>query len=441
MERPVVFERVWKQFVRGERHDSLRDLLPAAVRALWRRAPQDAPEDPRSFWALQDVSFDVDAGEALGIIGRNGAGKSTVLKLLTRILKPTRGRAAVRGRIGALIEVAAGFHPDLTGRENVYLQSAIMGMRRQEIAARFDEIVAFAGLERFIDTPVKRYSSGMNARLGFSIAAHLNPDVLLIDEVLAVGDLAFQQKCQARMKEFRRQGVAIVFVSHHLPSVAQLCNRVLLLDQGKAVCLGSPGEVIAAYTSSAGTGDYEDVTIRTRLSPKDRPAEGPALAVAPGETLLLDVDLEFKIDVRRATVGIVVWDLARDLYVYGASSDFAGVAPIAAAPGERRAFRFMFDAHLTRGVYALEVNVVDADRHRFLAVARGLHHFQVAERQSYDGVANLYLRGRDAGRADGLDDRAAFESASIEAAASTGPGAAGAAGEARFGRPSSWRIG
>src|SRR3984957_15996812 len=233
----VVFDHVWKQFARGERHDSLRDLVPNLIRRVTRRRGADADEQD-AFWALQDVSFEVRPGEALGIIGRNGAGKSTILKLLTRILKPTRGTRTLSGRTGALIEVAAGFHPDLTGRENVYLQGAIMGMRRAEITAHFDEIVSFAGLESFIDTPVKRYSSGMNARLGFSIAAHLDPDVLLIDEVLAVGDMAFQEKCQARMKEFRVKGVAIVFVSHHLPAVARLCNRVLLLEGGRPLRLG-----------------------------------------------------------------------------------------------------------------------------------------------------------------------------------------------------------
>src|SRR5260221_8811415 len=232
MPTAIVFDRVWKKFRRGERHDSLRDLLPATARRLFRRQRESELED-QEFWALQDVSFEVRAGEALGIIGRNGAGKSTILKLLTRILKPTRGTRSLSGRTGALIEVAAGFHPDLTGRENVYLQGAIMGMRRAEIAAHFDEIVSFADLERFIDTPVKRYSSGMNARLGFSIAAHLSPDVLLIDEVLSVGDMAFQEKCRARMQQFRASGGAIVFVSHHLPAGAQLCSQVVLLEAGR----------------------------------------------------------------------------------------------------------------------------------------------------------------------------------------------------------------
>jgi lipopolysaccharide transport system ATP-binding protein len=392
----VVFDRVWKQFARGERHDSLRDLIPAVARALFRRTSRDAANDDRQFWAVQDVSFEVRPGEALGIIGRNGAGKSTILKLLTRILKPTRGHAAVKGRTGALIEVAAGFHPDLTGRENVYLQGAIMGMRRHEITARFDEIVEFAGLDRFIDTPVKRYSSGMNARLGFSIAAHLSPDVLLIDEVLAVGDLAFQQKCQARMKDFRNQGIAIVFVSHHLPSVARLCSQALLLDQGRPIRLGTPREVIGAYTAGPGASDDENVAINARLH---RPAAGTpgtdAFEVVPGQRLQLDVNLAFRVDVAQATVGVVIWDLTRELYVYGASSDFVGIPPIRAEAGDERSFSFTFDAHLTRGLYAIEVNVVDADRHRFLAVARGLRHFNVVEDVSYDGVANLYLAGRD----------------------------------------------
>ena len=392
----VVFDRVWKQFMRGERHDSLRDLIPAAARALFRRKAKASEDDTRQFWAVQDVSFEVQPGEALGIIGRNGAGKSTILKLLTRILKPTRGRASVTGRTGALIEVAAGFHPDLTGRENVYLQGAIMGMRRHEITARFDEIVEFAALDRFIDTPVKRYSSGMNARLGFSIAAHLNPDVLLIDEVLAVGDLAFQQKCQARMKDFRNQGIAIVFVSHHLPSVARLCSQALLLDQGRPISLGTPREVIGAYTAGPGASEHEDVVIHARLlNAVSGTPRADAFEVAPGERLQLDVTLEFRVDVAHATLGFVVWDLTRELYVYGASSDFVGIAPIRAEAGDARSFSLTFDAHLTRGLYAIEVNVVDVDRHRFLAVARGLRHFNVVEEVSYDGVANLYLSGRD----------------------------------------------
>jgi len=263
MNRPgVTFNGVWKKFRRGERHDSLRDLIPSAVRALVRgRSDELAAEE---FWAVHDVSFDVAPGEALGIIGPNGAGKSTVLKLLTRILKPTRGRCEVRGRVGALIEVAAGFHPDLTGRENVYLQGAIMGMKQAEIARTFEEIVEFAGITEFIDTPVKRYSSGMNARLGFAIAAHLDPDVLLIDEVLSVGDARFQERCVERMHALRASGVLLVFVSHNLTAVLDLCNRAVLIDRGRVRFDGHPAAAIQEYrrvTSNRDAGRPADADI------------------------------------------------------------------------------------------------------------------------------------------------------------------------------------
>ena len=208
MDAAIAFDHVWKKFRRGERHDTLKDVVCSSAR--WWMKPQSASDLKREeFWALQDVSFEVRRGEALGIIGPNGAGKSTSLKLLTRILRPTSSTCRVRGRVAALIELAAGFHNDLTGRENLYLQGAIMGMTRRETARKLDAIVDFAGIEEFIDTPVKRYSSGMNARLGFAIAAHVDPDVLLIDEVLAVGDFSFQQKCYQRLADFRRSGAAI----------------------------------------------------------------------------------------------------------------------------------------------------------------------------------------------------------------------------------------
>jgi lipopolysaccharide transport system ATP-binding protein len=240
---------VWKKFRRGERHDSLRDLLPA----LLRRRVNPAALREQEFWAVQDVSFTVAPGESLAVIGPNGAGKSTILKLLTRILPPTRGRCEVRGRAGALIEVAAGFHQDLTGRENVYLQGAIMGMRRAEIARKFDRIVDFSGVSEFIDTPVKRYSSGMNARLGFSIAAHLDPDVLIIDEVLSVGDASFQEQCIIRMRELAASGVPLVFVSHNLPAVLDLCARGLVLVRGSAVFQGTAAEAVRHYRAATWT--------------------------------------------------------------------------------------------------------------------------------------------------------------------------------------------
>jgi lipopolysaccharide transport system ATP-binding protein len=242
----VVFEGVWKRFRRGERHDSLRDLLPALASRVTRRR-RERPLADQEFWAVRDVSFSVGPGEALGIIGPNGAGKSTVLKLLTKILRPTRGHLAVDGRVGALIEVAAGFHPDLTGRENVFLQGAIMGMSRAEIARKFDAIVDFAGLDDFVDTPVKRYSSGMNARLGFAIAAHFDPDVLLIDEVLSVGDVGFQAKCVERMRELLGRGIPLVFVSHNLTAIVDLCSRAILIDKGVVRFDGRPVEAVSEF--------------------------------------------------------------------------------------------------------------------------------------------------------------------------------------------------
>jgi lipopolysaccharide transport system ATP-binding protein len=204
---------------------------------------------------VRDVSFQIGPGEALGVIGPNGAGKSTILKLLTRILKPTCGHCEVHGRAGALIEIAAGFHPDLTGRENVYLQGAIMGMRQAEISEKFDAIVEFAGVSDFIDTQVKRYSSGMNARLGFAIAAHLDPDVMIIDEVLSVGDSGFQDKCVKRMHAMIRTGIPVVFVSHNLPAILELCTRVLVIGRGSVLFDGDPSAGIQAYRQASWSRD------------------------------------------------------------------------------------------------------------------------------------------------------------------------------------------
>jgi ABC-type polysaccharide/polyol phosphate transport system ATPase subunit len=242
----LVFDGVWKRFRRGQIHDSLRDLVPATFQRLIGRAPK-TPADDRYFWALRDLSFEVKSGEVLGIIGGNGAGKSTTLKILNRIMQPSSGVVRTNGTIGALIEVSAGFHPDLTGRQNVFLQGAIMGMRRSEVARKFDEIVDFSGIADFIDTPVKRYSSGMNARLGFSVAAHLEPDILIIDEVLAVGDAQFQQKAFRRIKQMATAGAPVVLVSHQLDRIAELCTKVILLERGEVRTTGSAMHCINAY--------------------------------------------------------------------------------------------------------------------------------------------------------------------------------------------------
>jgi lipopolysaccharide transport system ATP-binding protein len=234
------------------RYDTLRDSImrgakAAARAALGRRAQVHASEE---LWALRDVSMEIRQGEVVGIIGRNGAGKSTLLKILSRITEPTLGMAEVRGRVGSLLEVGTGFHPELTGRENIYLNGSLLGMPRSDITRKFDRIVEFAELERFIDTPVKHYSSGMYMRLAFSVAAHLEPDVLVIDEVLAVGDSEFQKKCLGRMDQVSREGRTVLFVSHNMNAVQRLCTRCVLLEQGRVAAAGSTRDVLARYLAS-----------------------------------------------------------------------------------------------------------------------------------------------------------------------------------------------
>jgi ABC-type polysaccharide/polyol phosphate transport system ATPase subunit len=243
----------------GNGAPNLRDRFSFDLGAKRRRAQAERPKVRRSFQALNDVTFRVEPGSALGIVGHNGSGKSTMLKLLTGIMRPTSGKVRTMGRVGALIEVGAGFHPDLTGRENVYLSGSIQGLKRREVAQRFDEIVSFAGLEQFIDTPVKRYSSGMYMRLGFAIAAHLEPDILLIDEVLAVGDAYFQNKCIRRMKEFQKNGGTILFVSHAMGQVAELCPECVWLDHGQLFYHGKTEEAVSRYLNMVAEREHEDL--------------------------------------------------------------------------------------------------------------------------------------------------------------------------------------
>lgn len=235
---------------------ALRDVIAARVKALGRRVASPFSASPTTtdtledFWALNDVSFEVFEGQSVGIIGRNGAGKSTLLKILSRITEPTKGRARIRGRLASLLEVGTGFHPELTGRENIFLNGAILGMSRMEIFRKFDEIVAFAGVEKFLDTPVKHYSSGMRVRLAFAVAAHLEPDILVVDEVLSVGDLDFQQKSLGKMEATAKAGRTVLCVSHDLGAIHRLCNRAILLNQGKIILDSSTDDVIKAYIAS-----------------------------------------------------------------------------------------------------------------------------------------------------------------------------------------------
>ncbi|MGE0406798.1 MAG: ABC transporter ATP-binding protein [Candidatus Korobacteraceae bacterium] len=306
-------ENIGKQFRIGRRqqYGTLRDsLVHAASSPLrWtRRVLSGTPRTPNTetIWALEDISFDIKHGELVGIIGRNGAGKSTLLKILSRITEPTRGRALIYGRVGSLLEVGTGFHPELTGRENVYLNGAILGMRKREIEQHFDAIVEFSEVSRFIDTPVKRYSSGMYLRLAFAVAAHLQPEILIVDEVLAVGDSSFQKKCLAKMEEVGGQGRTVLFVSHNMQAVTRLCKRAIFLEGGYVRKDGSTRETVSAYLDS-GFG-----TTAMRDWPEIEKAPGNDIVRLRGVRVRTDTgEISDAIDIRRP-VGIEIeWDVLK----------------------------------------------------------------------------------------------------------------------------------
>ncbi len=262
-------EHVSKRYRLGERepYKSLRDVIARTAAApigwLRRKGQPSADNGAGYFWALDNVSFEIKQGQAVGVIGRNGAGKSTLLKILSRITKPTKGQARIYGRVGSLLEVGTGFHPELTGRENIYLNGAILGMKRREIERKFDEIVAFAEIEKFLDTPVKRYSSGMYVRLAFAVAAHLEPEILLVDEVLAVGDAGFQKKCLGKMGDVANEGRTVLFVSHNMAAVNQLCPNCILLQKGMVLLIDKTPNVIDCYLKDSKNSHFNPSMIDT----------------------------------------------------------------------------------------------------------------------------------------------------------------------------------
>jgi lipopolysaccharide transport system ATP-binding protein len=354
---------VSKRFRKGELYDSLRDALPVLVRKLSGRRSPDPP-GRHEFWALKDVSFSVGRGEALGIIGHNGAGKSTILKILSGLLKPTKGTIEVNGSLSALIEVGAGFHPDLTGRENIYLNGAILGLSRTDVAKKFDQIVEFSGLSEFLDTPVKRYSTGMYARLGFSVAAHVDPDILVVDEVLSVGDFLFQKQCMERMKEILDRGSAIVFVSHNLQAVAGFCTRAILLDHGQATHEGEPQDVIGAYLELGRTTKRDPQAMRafvSRLVIRDE--NGPKTRFQAGDDAWLDVDVTANRHCDRLSLALYLRN-EQNVEAFYTSTVRLGLPPVELGAGETTTFSVHLKLHLTGGtfeigtqVYRYEVNL------------------------------------------------------------------------------------
>ena len=396
-------ENISKRYRLGtqEKYKALRDVIANAVSAPFRRNGS-ATEDSH-IWALDDISFEVKHGQVIGVIGHNGGGKSTLLKILSRITKPTRGYAEIDGRVGALLEVGTGFHAELTGRENIYLNGAILGMAKAEIDRKFDEIVAFAEVEKFIDTPVKRYSSGMYVRLAFGVAAHLETEVLLVDEILAVGDAQFQRKCFAKMSEIGKHGRTILFVSHNMASIRSICEEAIILDRGRLVAKGEVNEAVDRYLAQAGSEDDEVVETNsfTVNSVQIKSNHSPVIKTFDP----VEVKVSFVPKAEVADAGLYVSILTTDLRrLTGLDfKDFATAPPLKA--GEVCELGFAVESlPLLPGVYQLEVHLKDMARGLIETVPRA-YQFEVAETQVYGGrkldrwFGNVGLRARALNRA------------------------------------------
>jgi len=384
----IRFDHVSKRFALGERFDSLRDLVPSLARRVLGR-PAEATRSG-DFWALKDINFEVRKGEALGVVGHNGAGKSTMLKHLAGIMVPTKGRIEVDGRLSALIEVGAGFHPDLTGRENVFLNGVILGMTRGEVARKFDEIVEFSGLATFIDTPVKRYSSGMYARLGFSVAAHLDPDILVIDEVLSVGDFAFQGKSLQKMRSIAAGGATVLFVSHNLKAVSELCSRTVLMDAGAIADDGPTSEVLQSYLARERAKLREERQGHVRFrSVAMRNATGSTVRFKPGEKVWVDVTSHANEACKN--VAVVVQVLDEQLGdVFNTSNERLGHPPIALEKGQSCSVTFELDLHLTNGTFHVGVYLYQYEVQREFDKILPAVTFFVESDVDVRGGANLY---------------------------------------------------
>ncbi len=367
-DKAIQVNGVWKRFRKGEFEDSLRELVPNLLKRCIGRSPSRRVTE---FWALQDVSFEIERGQSLGIIGPNGAGKSTMLKLLSRIIRPNRGTYQINGRLSALIEVGAGFHQDLTGRENIYLNGAILGMTRRDIKAKEEAIIDFADVEEFIHTPVKRYSSGMRARLGFAIAAHMDPEILLVDEVLSVGDARFRDKCVRHMHKLLRSGITVVFISHILDQVRSLCPQTMVLNHGKNVFLGKTDDAIRKYLEVLDTAEAAHQAAHGGNKPAVASAaeirnvrfcdvEGrEVLEWRGGEPGIVECDLTLRQPVGNPTVQINFTTVS-GLYLTTADARYMGY-PLPDEPGTHRV-RFTFDPMpLPAGDYSLEFKVYGGD--------------------------------------------------------------------------------
>lgn len=398
MSYSIRFDNVSKRYRVGRSLPSLRQILGLG------RA--ENPQSPHVHWAVRDVSWELAPSEALAIIGPNGAGKTTTLKLLSRVTQPTSGAIDIRGRYAALIELGAGFHPDLTGRENIFLNGAILGMKRGEIRRRFDQIVDFAGIEQYLDTPVKRYSSGMTARLGFAVAAHVDPDVLLIDEVLAVGDYAFRMKCYARMNELRERGASLIFVSHNMEDVRRVCDRGLVMYAGAKAFAGTAAEAVAEYANvlrqnasrsakeanGAGGGlAQRRMTHEARITRVDLVGEDghTRRAVISGEKVSLVVEFECYADVEQPVFACIMHGPNGEL-VYDTTTRVLGLTSPSYKAGQRGCITYELAAHLLDGSYTISTDLAYADLSCYYDFVANALTFSVVGGNRAKGVANLW---------------------------------------------------
>jgi lipopolysaccharide transport system ATP-binding protein len=386
----ISVEGLSKRYLIGHRHaatETFREMLGRRARGIGRsladlgRGRQPIGDDTvEEFWALRDVSFEVPRGEVLGVIGRNGAGKSTLLKVLSRITEPTEGRAVIRGRVSSLLEVGTGFHPELTGRENIFLNGAILGMTRAEIVARFDEIVAFAEVERFLDTPVKRYSSGMYVRLAFAVAAHLEPEILIIDEVLAVGDVVFQKKCLGKMRDVAQHGRTVLFVSHNMQTVAGLTESAVMLENGAAVAHGPSREIIGRYLAVG-----SELNTSYRADPKEgQPSitrvelktSGPGPVQQHGRPMSVEIDIDTPESVPNAAVSFQILTPACQpvLHVLNLNSEIS----ILQKPGRHKLICTFPRIRLYPGNYLMDIHFGASEPRRVFEAPKRICPFEVA---------------------------------------------------------------
>ena len=379
-ESVIYVEKLSKRFRIGKlnQHNTVRDALSAALKAPFRKRADD---EETTLWALRDVSFEVKQGEVLGLIGRNGAGKSTLLKVLARVTRPTTGSAEVRGRIGSLLEVGTGFHHELSGRENIFLSGAILGMKRAEIQRKFDEIVAFSEVERFLDTPLKHYSSGMQTRLAFAVAAHLEPEILLVDEVLAVGDVAFQRKCLGKMQDVARHGRTILFVSHNLPAVSTLTQSCAYLEGGVLKFFGATQDAIKRYAEAEENDDL--IYVNKELSSPEKPRiESVELRTTFPDNLQINnspfdvvITLQIPRPMAGACISVQIYDANQINYAHVWIHDFDG--PICRQPGT-----YVLAGHIPRlrlymGAYRLRVFFSEPPGGEMFQTVGGICPFEV----------------------------------------------------------------